>query len=74
MKQMAENGEICWRDMAYSDESSFALFGSEGRQWMRIKKDWPLEPRIVKARVLAGGGKIQCYGAISRFGTSKIAF
>jgi len=74
MKRQMDAGVLDWNAVAFTDESKFRMFGSEGRQYYRKKKNAPLLSHMVKPRKQAGGGSVFAFGAISLWGQSEIGF
>ena len=61
-----------WLAVAFSDESIFHLFGSDGIEWCWRKPGQRLDPRFTKKKVKHGGGKVTVWGMITAFGVGRI--
>jgi hypothetical protein len=61
-----------WRDVVYSDESKFNLFGSDGKQYCRRRPHEELEPRNVKKTVKHGGGSVMVWGCLTEHGPGRL--
>jgi hypothetical protein len=61
-----------WRDVWFSDESKFNLFGSDGKQYCRRRVDEELLPRNVKKTVKHGGGSIMVWGCLTPNGRGRL--
>jgi hypothetical protein len=61
-----------WRDVIFTDESKFKLFGSDGKQYCRRRLHEELEPRNIKKVVKHGGGNIMVWGCLTEFGPGRL--
>ena len=57
-----------WRRMLFSDESKFNRLGSDGRQYVRRRKDKEFNPRCTVSTLQGGGGSVLVWGVISAHG------
>ena len=58
----------CWRRVLFSDESKFNRLGSDGRQYVRRRKNEEFNPRCTVSTLQGGGGSVMVWGAISAHG------
>ena len=61
-----------WNDVAFSDESKFCLFGSNGPKYCRRRKGAALDPRYTEKRVQGGGGHLFVWGMITSKGPGRL--
>jgi transposase len=61
-----------WNAVAFSDESIFHVFGSDGLEWCWRRPGEQLDPRFTKKKLKHGGGKVVVWGMITRFGVGRI--
>ncbi|KAF7340588.1 Transcription factor [Mycena sanguinolenta] len=61
-----------WRDVIFSDESKFNLFGSDGKQYCRRRVGEELEPRNIRKTVKHGGGNLMVWGCLTEFGPGRL--
>jgi hypothetical protein len=61
-----------WRDVIFSDESKFNLFGSDGKQYCRRRAGEELEPRNIKKTVKHGEGSLMVWGCLTEFGPGRL--
>ena len=58
--------------MLFSDESKFNRLGSDGRQYVRRRKDEEFNPRCTVSMLQGGGGSVMVWGVISANGPGPI--
>jgi hypothetical protein len=61
-----------WRDVIFSDESKFMIFGSDGKQYCRRRPHEELEPRNIKKTVKHGGGNVMVWGCLTEHGPGRL--
>ena len=61
-----------FRDVIFSDESKFNLFGSDGKQYCRRRPGKELEPQNVKKTVKHGRGSIMVWGCVTEHGPGQL--
>ena len=61
-----------WNAVAFSDESIFHVFGSDGMEWCWRRPGQQLDPRFTKKKLKHGGGKVVVWGMITRFGVGRL--
>lgn len=61
-----------WKNVAFSDESKFNLFGSDGKTYVRRPVCKRYDPRYQIPTVKHGGGNIMVWGIFSGFGIGPI--
>lgn len=61
-----------WLAVAFSDESIFRVFGSNGLEWCWRKKGQRFDKRFTKKRVKHGGGKVTVWGMITPHGVGRL--
>lgn len=60
------------RDIIFSDESKFVLFGLDGKQYCRRRPGEELLPRNVKKTVKHGGGNVMVCGCLTEHGPGRL--
>lgn len=61
-----------WKNILWSDESKFNLFGSDGKTYVRRPKNKENDPKYTKKTVKFGGGNIMVWGAMSWHGVGPL--
>ena len=63
-----------WKNVVWSDESKFNLFGSDGKiiVWRSVKVEF--EPPCTGPTVKYGGGNVKCWGCFSETGVGRLIF
>jgi hypothetical protein len=61
-----------WREVVFSDESKFNLFGSDGIQWCRRGPGEEFNTQNVEHRVKHGGGSIMVWGCMTSRGWGRL--
>ena len=61
-----------WSKVLFSDESKFNRLGSNGRQYVRRRKDEEFNPRCSVSTLQGGGGSVLVWGIISTNGPGPI--
>jgi hypothetical protein len=61
-----------WQKVAFSDESKFNLFGSDGKRYVRRPKNTRNECKYTHPTVKFGGGNVMVWGMFSSSGTSSL--
>jgi hypothetical protein len=61
-----------WKVVAYSDESKFNLFGSDGRRFCWRKPGEQFDGRYVRKEIKHGGGNVMVWGCITSEGLGRI--
>jgi hypothetical protein len=61
-----------WSKVAFSDESKFNRFGSDGKSYVRRRIGEEFDPKCVKSTVKGGGGSVMVWGAMSKTGPGPI--
>ena len=61
-----------WEKVHFSDESKYNLYGSDGKIYVRRRKNERLSVNCVKKTVKYGGGSIMVWGSISAEGTGPL--
>jgi transposase len=61
-----------WRRVLFSDESKFNRLGSDGRQYVRRRKDEEFHPRCTVSTLQGGGGSVMVWGVISAHGPGPL--
>lgn len=67
-----EEGIKKWRNILWSDESKFVLFGSDSRKRVRRPPNKAFDPKYTKKTVKHGGGNIMVWACFSWFGVGPI--
>ena len=57
-----------WERVAFSDESKFMLFKSDGRQYCWIKPGQALDPRFTQKNIKHDAGNLMVWGCITAKG------
>lgn len=71
-ENVADWSEKDWKQVWFSDEARFNLFGSDGRRWVWRRPGKALDPRYTKKKVKHGGGCIMVWGLITPFGVGRL--
>jgi hypothetical protein len=71
-EEMLELSADDWRDVAFSDEPKFNLFGSDGKQYCRRHPHEELLLRNVKKTVKHGGGNVMVWGCLTEHGPGRL--
>ena len=61
-----------WKQVVFSDESKFNLFGSDGKQYCRRRVGEEFRPQNVKKTVKHGGGSLQVWGCLTWDGPGRL--
>ena len=61
-----------WRDVVFTDESKFNIWGSDEAQWCRRGPNEAFEKRNPKERPKHGGGKVMVWGCITSRGFGRL--
>lgn len=61
-----------WRNVLFSDESKFNMFGSDGKLYVRRRPHEEFDPKCTKKSVKGNGGSVMVWGAFSRRGVGPI--
>lgn len=61
-----------WKAVAFSDESKFNLFGSDGKRYCRRSPGEEFLPRNVKQMVKHGGGSVMVWGCVTWNGMGRL--
>ena len=69
-----ENEVENWWEKAFSDESKFNVFGSDGRQMVWRKANEEIITKQLKPTVKHGGGSVMIWGCISASGVGELVF
>lgn len=63
-----------WKNVIFSDESKFNIFGSDGKKTVWRKPNTSLQIKNLKPTVKHGGGHIMIWGCMSFNGVGEMAF
>lgn len=63
-----------WKNVLFTDESKFNLFGSDGRVNVWRKPNQEMNPKHLRPTVKHGGGHVMVWGACSAGGVGKLHF
>ena len=61
-----------WSKVLFSNESKFNRLGSDGRQYVRRRKDEEFNPRHTVSMLQGGGGSVMVWGVIGANGPGPI--
>ena len=73
-KTMIEKPFGYWKDVLWSDESKFNLFGSDGKIMVWRSKSEEFSPRCTVPTVKYQGGSVMAWGCFSRRGVGNLHF
>lgn len=62
-----------WRNVLFTDESKFNIFGSDGRKLVWRKPNTELDPQNTNSTVKHGGGHVMIWGSMSSAGVGELA-
>lgn len=63
-----------WKNIIFSDESKYNIFGSDGRKYVWRKANTEFEMRHVRPTVKHGGGSVLVWGCMSWKGVGNLCF
>lgn len=63
-----------WRQVIWSDESKFMIFGSDGREYCWKRPSEPLKDCHIKPTVKFGGGSIMVWGCFTSQGVGNLCW
>lgn len=63
-----------WKNVIFSDESKFNIFGSDGRKYVWRKPNTEFQARHVRPTVKHGGGSVLVWGCMSWNGTGNLTY
>jgi hypothetical protein len=63
-----------WRNVIFTDESKFNLFGSDGRVLVWRQPNTELDVKNTTPTVKHGGGSVMVWGCFSAIGVGKLVF
>lgn len=63
-----------WKDVIFSDESKFNIFGSDGRKYVWRRPNTEFQARHVRPTVKHGGGSVLVWGCMSWNGVGNLTF
>lgn len=63
-----------WKNVIFTDESKYNLFGSDGRVNVWRKPNQEMNPKHLRPTVKHGGGHVMVWGACSAAGVGKLHF
>ncbi len=63
-----------WETIIFSDETSFGIFGSDGKKWVWRRDGERLKEEFMSPTVKFKGGKIFLWGCMSYKGVGRISF
>lgn len=63
-----------WKNVIFSDESKFNIFGSDGRKYVWRKRNSALLTKNLRATVKHGGGHVMLWGCMAYNGVGNISF
>ena len=63
-----------WKNVIFTDESKFNIFGSDGRVNVWRKLNQEMDPKHLCPTVKHGGGHLMVWGACSAAGVGKLHF
>lgn len=61
-----------WKNVLFSDESKYNVFGSDGRRYVWRQKGKALEAKNMQATVKHGGGNVMVWGCMSARGVGEL--
>lgn len=61
-----------WKNILFSDESKFMLFGNDGKNFVRRPKNQAFNPLYTKKTIKHGGGNILVWSCFSWYGVGPI--
>lgn len=61
-----------WRNVLFTDESKFNMFGSDGKVYIRRRPKEEFDPRCTKKTVKGNGGSVMVWAGFSRRGVGPI--
>lgn len=61
-----------WKNVLFSDESKFNIFGSDGRKFVWRQKSRAFEPKNLQPTVKHGGGNVMVWGSMSASGVGEL--
>lgn len=73
-KNFINKDENFWKNVVFSDESKFNLFGCDGKQKIWRKKNQELLDKNLVPTVKHGGGSVMVWGCMSAAGVGKLVF
>ena len=73
-KTMMEKPFGCWKDVLWSDESKFNLFGSDGKIVVWRSTNEELSPQCTVPTIKNQGGSVMVWGCFSRAGVGNLHF
>lgn len=63
-----------WKEVIFSDESKYNIFGSDGRKYVWRKPNTEFQARHVRPTVKHGGGSVLVWGCMSWNGIGNLTF
>lgn len=63
-----------WKNVLFTDESKYNIFGSDGRVNVWRKPNQEMDPKNLRPTVKHGGGHVMVWGACSAAGVGKLHF
>ena len=72
-KEHVDWSEADWEKVLWTDESKFMKNGSEGRIYVRRRKDEEFHPKCTQGTVKGSGGSVMVWGAMSANGPGALA-
>lgn len=63
-----------WKDVLFTDESKYNIFGSDGRPYVWRKSNEELLSKHIKPSVKHGGGSVMVWGSFSAAGPGSLHF
>lgn len=63
-----------WKNVIFSDESKFNIFGSDGKRFVWRKPNTELHIKNLKPTVKHGGGNVMVWGCMAYNGVGNLAF
>jgi len=63
-----------WKNVIFSDESKYNIFGSDGKKFVWRRPNTELEKQNIQPTVKHGGGHVMVWGCMSYNGVGNLAF
>lgn len=69
-----DKGLDFWKQVLFTDESKYNIFGSDGRAKVWRKANTALDPKHLVSTVKHGGGNVMVWGAVAASGVGNLVF